>query len=139
MRIMLDANIILSALMKNGITRKILLSKEIEFYTIQYTLEEVLKYNALIKRKSGLNDHELTIILDTIFENIKIIPIKNVKSNFKKAFEVMKNIDPKDAPILAGAMSIPNDGLWTNDEHLKQQKLNKTIGTKELLSIISVG
>jgi len=136
---MLDANIILSALMKNGITRKILLSKEIEFYTIQYTLEEVLKYNALIKRKSGLNDHELTIILDTIFENIKIIPIKNVKSNFKKAFEVMKNIDPKDAPILAGAMSIPNDGLWTNDEHLKQQKLNKTIGTKELLSIISVG
>ena len=138
MRIILDANIILSALMKSGTTRKIILSKEIEFYTIQYTLEEVLKYSDLIKKKSGLSDYELKIVLGTIFENIKIIPIKTVKSNFKKAFEVIKAIDPKDAPILAGAMSIPNDGLWTNDKHLKQQKLNKTISTKELLAIISI-
>jgi len=134
MRIIVDANIILSALLKNGTTRKILLSREINFYTIPFTISEVLKYDNLIKEKSGLTSYEIKIILNTILENIEILPLKKVNSNFARALKIMKNIDPNDAPILAGAFSITNDGLWTNDKHLKLQKHAKVIDTKEMLA-----
>jgi predicted nucleic acid-binding protein len=48
----------------------------------------------------------------------------------------MYNIDPKDAPILACALSMPNDGLWTEDKHLKKQGKAKVYNTQEMIELI---
>ena len=47
-KLVIDANIILSALIKDSITRKILVGSAIEFYAPDYLIEEVEKYIIII-------------------------------------------------------------------------------------------
>jgi predicted nucleic acid-binding protein len=54
MELVLDTNIIISALIKKGITRKLLLNKNYIFYTPEYTKNEISKYTSLILKKSNL-------------------------------------------------------------------------------------
>jgi len=46
-RLVIDANIILSALIKDSTTRKILIGSAIDFYAPEYLIEEVEKYLSL--------------------------------------------------------------------------------------------
>ncbi len=57
-KLVIDANIILSALIKDSITRKILIGSAIEFYAPDYLLEEVKKYISLVSRKNSLSEEE---------------------------------------------------------------------------------
>src|SRR3989338_446329 len=101
MKLIVDSNRILSALIKNGLKRKILSSEELLFLLI--------------------------------FQNIKIISDEKVKSKMKEAMEIMKNIDIDDSPILACALAIPNDGIWTEDKHFDKQNKVKVWKTKYLI------
>ena len=49
MRLVVDSNRIISALIKKGLTLKIISSKNIEFYTIDYIIEEVKKYGEYVE------------------------------------------------------------------------------------------
>ena len=50
--------------------------------------------------------------------------------------EIMKDIDVKDAPFLAAALAIPNDGIWSHDKHFEKQNKVKVWISKELLKYI---
>ena len=69
-------------------------------------------------------------------ENINIIPEEDVKSKMKEALAIMKNIDTKDAPFIAAALAIPNDGIWSHDRHFEKQKKVKQWLAKNLLKYI---
>ena len=53
-----------------------------------------------------------------------------------KAITIMKDIDVNDAPILACALSIPNDGIWTEDKDFERQQIVNIWKTKELKKYI---
>ena len=78
-----------------------------------------------------LSSEELLFLL--IFQNIKIISDEKVKSKMKEAMEIMKNIDIDDSPILACALAIQNDGIWTEDKHFDKQNKVKVWKTKYLI------
>jgi predicted nucleic acid-binding protein len=136
MRIIVDTNIILSALIKQGKTRTILTNPLHEFYTIEFAIKEIRKYKKLVIKKSGLTEEEFEIILSLTMDNIKIIEKKRIKQKIKEAKRLIEKTDPKDVPILASALSIPNDGLWSDDKHLKKQNKAKTYNTKEIIEMI---
>ncbi|MBT4191822.1 MAG: hypothetical protein HOE11_00790 [Candidatus Diapherotrites archaeon] len=136
MRIIVDTNIILSALIKQGKTRTILTNPLHEFYTIEFAIKEIRKYKKLVVKKSGLTEEEFEIILSLTMDNIKIIEKKRIKQKIKEAKRLIEKTDPKDVPILASALSIPNDGLWSDDKHLKKQNKAKTYNTKEIIEMI---
>jgi predicted nucleic acid-binding protein len=54
MRVIVDTNRILAALIKNGSSREIITSDNIEFYSVDYVLKEVQKYKEEIIKKSEL-------------------------------------------------------------------------------------
>jgi predicted nucleic acid-binding protein len=54
-------------------------------------------------------------------EKMIIISDDKVKSKIKEAIQIMKDIDIKDAPILAAALAVPNDGIWSHDKHFEKQ------------------
>jgi predicted nucleic acid-binding protein len=137
MRIILDSNIILSALIKSGKTRTILTTPTNEFYTIEFAIQEIRKYKTLVLKKSGLTKEEFEIMLSLIMDNIQIIEKQLIKSKINEAKKLMEKIDPKDVPILACALAIPNDGLWSNDKHLKKQPKAKVYNTKEIIDVIT--
>lgn len=136
MRIIVDSNIIMSAMIKQGTTRTILTNPKIEFYTVKFAIQEIRKYKKLITKKSGLTEEEFEIMLSLTMDNIKIIEKQQAKTKLKEAKKLIEKIDSKDVPILSGALSIPNEGLWTMDKHLKKQKKAKVYNTKEIIELV---
>ena len=136
MRVIVDSNIIMSALIRDKKTREILTSPLIEFYTIDFTISEIRKHKELILEKSGLSEEELEVMLALIMENVLVVGRNEIKSKLKEAINLMKEIGIKDSPILACALAIPNDGLWTQDKHFQKQNKVKIILTPTLLKII---
>ncbi|MBI2598068.1 MAG: hypothetical protein HYW50_02635 [Candidatus Diapherotrites archaeon] len=50
-----DANILFSALIKEGLTRKIWFNPELELFSPKFLLLEFKKYSNYLNKKSGLN------------------------------------------------------------------------------------
>lgn len=120
MRIIVDSNRIISALIKEGISRKILSSKNIEFFTIDFLLEEINKYKPVIIKKSKLSEEEADTLFSLVMENIDVITEENVNAHIKEAKKIMGDFDEKDAPFIAAALAIPNDGIWSHDRHFEK-------------------
>ena len=62
--------------------------------------------------------------------------LEEFTTTLQEAYDVMKEIDEDDTPFLALALSIENDGIWSNDTHFEEQSLIKVYKTKELLHFI---
>ena len=54
----------------------------------------------------------------------------------KTAEEIMVGIDRSDTPFVAAALSLPCDGIWSDDLNLKRQKKVKVWNTKEVLGLL---
>jgi len=136
MRLIVDSNRIISALIKEGVSRKILSSKNIEFFTIDYVLSEINKYKGAIIKKSNMSKEEIDTLFSLVMENISIAQDEDVKNKMKEAQRIMKDSDEKDAPFLAAALAIPNDGIWSHDKHFEKQNKVKVWISKDLLKYI---
>ncbi len=75
-----------------------------------------------ISIRSGLSRGEIEIVLSLIIENITIIPASKLKPYTGKAHKIIGSIDPFEVPFVALALSIDNDGIWSNDKHFKNLK-----------------
>ena len=136
MKIIVDTNRILAALLSKGDTRRIILSSNIEFYTLDYVTEEINKYMDYILEKTGMNKKDVDLLFSLFMQNITIIPEEDIKPNMKKALEIMKSIDPKDTPVVACALSVKNSIIWSEDKHFDRQSKIKIYKTKDLLKCI---
>src|SRR3989344_3215418 len=136
MKIVVDTNRILAALLSKGDTRKIILSSNIEFYTLDYVTEEINKYMNYILEKTRMDKKDVDLLLSLFMQNITIIPEEDIKTNMKKALEIMKRVDSKDAPIVACALSVKKSIIWSEDKHFDRQNKIKIYKTKDVLRYI---
>jgi predicted nucleic acid-binding protein len=135
MDLVIDANILFSALIKNGKTRELMLFDRLKLYSAEYLFEEFEKHFNEIKLKTNVDTIELKDILELLIleSNITIITMQDIKP-FK---ETAKKIspDPKDAFYFAVALKL-NCAIWSNDKRLKNQKYVKVYSTSELIQIL---
>ena len=134
MKLVVDSNRIIAALIKEGPTRKILCNAEFEFLTLDYVIEEVKKYQKYILEKSNMTEEQFDLLFMLVMDNIHIVPEQDVKKCMPEAINIMKHIDLDDAPIMACALAIRNDGVWTEDKDFERQKRIKVWSTQDLLS-----
>ena len=71
--------------------------------------------------------------------NIIIVPYEDIRPCYKRAKEIMKNIDQDDAVFLALALCNPNDGIWTEDAHFEKQNIVKVWKTTDLTDVLGLG
>lgn len=133
MRLVIDTNIIISALIKDSVTRRILADQKFQFVIPEFALSEIDKYKEEIISKSGLNKTNYNLLLTEIMENVDVIPAVEI-NKVSEAIKIMDHIDPKDTVFIALALSIHNDGIWSDDKHFDQQNKIKVWKTKDLLS-----
>ncbi len=136
MRLIVDTNAILSGLLKKGLSREIIQSELFEFYTIPYAFEEIEKYKDFIIVESKLEENELSALIRLFKDRIKFVPEKDVLVKMNEALKIMRAIDIKDAPILACALTISNDGIWSQDRHFEKQNVVKAWKTLDLIKFI---
>ena len=65
-----------------------------------------------------------------------MLPDSAFLSQLPRAEEIMKDIDPDDAPFLALALSFHNDGIWSNDKDFERQSVVRVWKTHELLTLM---
>jgi len=121
MRLVLDTNILIAALIKNSLTRKIFFSSDIEFLLPEYALEEVTRHRAKIARHSHLTYSEIDLLLTLLLESVTVIPAQKILPHVKAAEALIGAVDKDDVPFVALALAMENDRVWSNDrafEHL---------------------
>ena len=130
MKLVIDTNSIISALIKNGISRRIIFSPLIQFITPDHSLREISKYKELICKKAKINSNEFDIILNLLFEKISIIP----KEEYERFFDSAKTLieDKDDIPFIALCLASKADGIWSDDAHFKTGKEITIFRTREL-------
>lgn len=135
MEIVLDTNIIMSSLLRNGLTRKIIFLSPLEMYTIDYAKIEIEAHKEELLNKSKLDERSLNYLSELIFSKIDFVSLENIEPFKNKAEEIMGEVDIDDSFFLALAMSL-NCPVWSNDVHLKKQNIVKVYTTKELLDLL---
>ena len=80
--LIIDSNILISALIKKGPTRKILINFNRNFLFPEQGLEEIYFYKSEIIRKAKINEKEFDVLLLRLLKYIKLIPM-DIFINFK--------------------------------------------------------
>ena len=135
MKVIIDTNRIIAALVKNGISREIILLGNIEFISPEFTIKEVRKYKEEILKKSKLNRNEFYQFFKIILSKITIVPKEEYANFIKEADEIIGSIDKGDVPFVALALTIPNDGIWTDDKDFDRQNRIRIWKTIDLIKI----
>ncbi len=134
LRLVLDTNIIISALInKKSTIRDILLTDKITFYLPELVLAELLKHKELLCKKTGLSQKEVFFAIFYLLSKVEIVKKEAFSKNLKKAKTIMENIDVKDSEFVALALSIENDGVFSNDRHFDDSGIKRWT-VEELIS-----
>ena len=119
MRLVIDANIIFAALIKEGMTAELILREDIQLFSPEFLLDEIKKYRNLIIEKTHRSVQEFERFLTIISENIIIIPKEQITPFFERSEKISP--DPKDTVYLALAMALKSF-IWSNDKKLKEEQ-----------------
>ena len=112
MRIVVDANVILSALL-GGSARFILFDRRFEFVTAEFTYGEVRRYLPRVAEKSGVSPSALEDALALI--PFVRYPRQYYQRAMPRARRALRRIDPHDADILA-LYFVEGTYLWSEDK-----------------------
>jgi predicted nucleic acid-binding protein len=135
MEIVLDTNILISSLLRNGLTRDILSLSPLKMYTVEYAKFEVEKHKDELLFKSKLDEGSFNYLTEFVFSKVCFIPMAELSPFKDEAIEIMREIDIDDAPFIALAMLL-NCPIWSNDAHLKRQNVIKSYTTKEIIDLL---
>ena len=135
MEVVVDTNVIISALLRDGLTRRILLLAPFEMYTVPFTKQEIENHKGELLHKSGLDEDSFGHLLDLIFAKMVVVDREVLEPFRKRAGSILKDIDPADAPFLALAMAL-DCPVWSNDRDLKKQRVVKVYTTQEILELL---
>lgn len=133
MNIIIDANVLFSALIKDSTTRQIILEYERFFLFPAYIFTELEKHKSELLRKSEMDEKEFYGLLEIIIRKVIIIPDKILIPYKEKAFEIIKDIDPDDVLFIACALAYPSSIIWSDDKELKKQSKIRIATTKDII------
>lgn len=135
MRIVIDSNILFSALIKDSKTRRIMLEYEGVFLFPQYIFEETERHIGELLRKSSLSKREFNALLAILLKNVVVVQNDALLPFRSKALEIVKNIDKDDVLFFACALAYPESIIWSNDKKLKTQKAIRVLNTNEIAKL----
>ena len=115
MRVVVDTNKIIAALVKPGRVRTILIALTAKPLTPRYSRNEIMAHQREILRKTGYNPVEFREALQLIYKYITETDPE--EEYLEKARRIASRFDVKDAPFIA--LALQEDAvLWTNDRGL---------------------
>ncbi|MFH1586674.1 MAG: PIN domain-containing protein [Candidatus Diapherotrites archaeon] len=129
MRVTVDANILFSALLRKGITRKIWFGLEMELFAPRFLLEEFQKYKGYLQNKFKGTREEFLDLSQKLLSQVKLVSDGDLKP-FLPASASLTN-DPKDWIYLACALK-EDTLIWSDDKEFKSQKRIRILSTPEM-------
>jgi predicted nucleic acid-binding protein len=121
LRLVVDTNVLLKALVRDSRVRGILLSPADQFIVPEFALEEFGEHIGLVAARSGLSEAKVRLALSVLLTNIEVVPREELSAVWGEAEDLIGSVDPDDVPFVAVALVRSCDGIWSDDKHLKKQ------------------
>ena len=134
MNVIVDTNVLISAIIRDSMTRELIVRVQQPLFVPYLVLDELKKHERYIVKKSSLTESAYVAILRTLLSYVEIVPSKAILPYKKQALAIIKenNLDMDDVLFLATTLAL-NGILWSNDKALKKQNKVKVVDTKEFL------
>ncbi|MEK6954168.1 MAG: PIN domain-containing protein [Candidatus Micrarchaeota archaeon] len=134
MELIVDANIVVAAILKDGLTRNLLFNSNLYLYGPENLSLEIMEHETEFISKLGVGKAEFDNLTSALLNNLEILPLAYFEKKKKEALEFVP--DRNDWPYFAVAL-LKGCAVWSNDKRLKEQKKIKVISTEELYSQLS--
>lgn len=135
MMLIIDTNILISALIRDSTTRKIIVESGWNFCYPEKSFHEVRKYKNLVLEKSGMDEQEYTELLNYLLKHITLIPEELIQQKLDEANKLLGKIDPDDVIFLATALSLENSKIWSDDGHFEKQSKVRVFKTEHIVKL----
>jgi predicted nucleic acid-binding protein len=134
--IIVDTNVILSAILTEGITKVVLTAYKDAFMAPQSCFNELWKHRE-IWNKNKQPEGEQKYILSRLERFILKVEEKTYENKLEEAKKLIIDLD--DAPLIALALSVENEGIWTyNTKHFKKEKLKNIVKILNIKDVIKM-
>lgn len=135
MILVIDANSVISALIKDSKARQIIVSGKFRLVTPEFLSEELYKHTKYMAGKAGISDNEVRLLAIMLLRHIRIVPKSEYGEELDEAVKIMKN-DVRDAPYVACYLALKCDGIWTNDADYYNKAGIRIVSTGYLLKLL---
>ena len=132
MDLVIDANVLFSALIKDSFAYNLLFSDTSHIFTPEYIFTELEKHKEEILKKTERTEGEFFRVLETLKQRIIIVPLEELVPYVEEAERLTPDQD--DMAYFALALKL-NCAIWSNDKKLKEQNKIKVYHTNELSKI----
>lgn len=129
MKLVVDTNVLFTYFWEGSFSRSLLISKDLELVSPEYSLEELKEHKEEIKKKVRISESDFERVLDELHYYVNFISFESYSSFLKRVNGVP---DRNDLDFLALALKL-DVPVWTNDKHFKEQSLVKVYTTVELV------
>lgn len=132
-KIVVDANVLVSALLKDSVTRKVLLGENTpSMFAPEFIKEELFKYSEEFAKRLKTGKVQVKEALEFLFDASKICVLSSTEYSNQMPKALQACPDKKDAPYFAVALKL-GCPLWSNDYALKKQDNVAVFSTAELI------
>ena len=132
MDLIIDANVLFSALIKDSFAYTLLFSDAFHLFTPEYIFIELEKHKEEILKKTERTEEEFFRLIEIIKRRIVIVPLEELVPYVEEAEKLTP--DPDDMAYFALALKL-NCTIWSNDKKLKKQNKTEVYNTHELSRI----
>ena len=129
MDLIIDANVLFSALIKDSFTYNLLFNDTFHLFTPEYIFTELEKHKEELMNKTERTTEEFFRLVETLKRRIVIVPLEELVPYVKEAEKLTP--DPDDLAYFALALKL-NCAIWSNDKKLKEQNKIEVYNTHEL-------
>lgn len=133
MQIVIDANIIISILIKPGKPIETLFNDNLEIFAPNLLLQELENNKQIILEKSRLNEGDIDNLFEILKQRIKFISEKDLIGCREEALRICP--DKKDIEYFALALKLKSP-IWSNEKRLKEQDIIEVYATHELIKLL---
>lgn len=134
MKLVVDANIVIAALIREGATRLLLMDEGFELFSPEYMLVELEEHGQEIASKAKREKEDFEKVLEVFKSRIRFVKPEMFAIFRKYARQISP--DKKDVEYFALAQYLGEyAALWSNDKKLKRQNSVKVYSTSDLLKM----
>jgi len=133
--LVVDANILISAILKKSVAQNLLFNSFLELYSPVFLLSEIEEHRAELKEKMHCDEKTFHDALRFVLTRVKLVDEKQYSENMDIATALSPDAD--DVPYVALALTL-NCPLWTRDKELLKSSGVKTLDTNALAGFLGL-
>lgn len=136
MDLVIDANILFSAIIARGRDLEVIASGKVRLFSPETLLKELERNKAEVRSKASFSESEMDAFLELVLPEVKLIFEEDFRHFLPEARNLLPE-HPKDSPYLALALKL-GCPIWSYEKRMKGQKRVKVLATSELLELIQI-